>query len=107
MTKKLILVPTCAFAMRQSFEEALIRELCEVDPKEWSPRESRLMNEVMAHGELYHMSLEEVVGEHESYLQLKTDLGDSDSIVAVQLPLNFDRKKAIEAFQKFAEELCG
>lgn len=98
---KTILVPTTVFDDDDVFRANLIKDLCKVDPKEWSPREKKLMENAMDHGELYHM----MAGKHESYLELQTDLGDPGASVMVRLPVGINEDKAIAAFQKFAEEL--
>lgn len=100
--QRTILVPTSAMdPNRGEFEMKLIRELCEVPSQEWSVREDRLMEDALAHGELYHMTIEE----HENFTRYITDLGDPDSKITVNMPKGIDQKKATEAVQLLAEGL--
>ncbi len=107
MSKQTILVPTCAIGpTRTKFEVDLINELAVIDEREWSERERRLMDEASSFGELYQMTIEEVIGEHESYFELRTDLGQPEAFLIVRVPLNIDRPKIIMLVQKMAEDLC-
>ena len=100
------IVPTSALDDNQEPVMArFIRELCDVPQDEWSAREKRIMDNAFAHGELYHANSEEVIGEHESYRVLSTDLGDPDSKIELRVPLNIDEKKALQLLQELAEGL--
>lgn len=102
MISKTILVTTSALdPKRGEFEVKLIRELGRVPSEEWSTRENRLMEDALAHGELYHMTIEQ----HDSFVRYITDLGDSDSKITIDLPKGIDQKKATEAIQLLAEGL--
>jgi hypothetical protein len=97
-----ILIPTTELAAnRDTFEVNLIKELCGVSPKEWSSRENRLMSSALVHGELYEM----VIEEYETYDRFQTDLGDSESLIFVQVPKGLDQNKVAELVQRLAEGL--
>ena len=102
ISTKTILVTTSALdPNRGDFEVKLMRELGRIPSQEWSVREDRLMEDALAHGELYHMTIEQ----HDNFVRYITDLGDPDSKITVNLPKGIDENKAIEAVQLLAEGL--
>lgn len=100
-TKTILVTTSVLNPKRGDFEVKLIRELGHIPSEEWSIRESRLMEDALFHGELYHMTIEQ----HESFVRYITDLGDPDSKITVDLPKGINENKAIEAIQLLAEGL--
>lgn len=88
---------------RDDFQSKLIRELCDIPPEQWSPREKRIMQEAATHGEIYPMIIEE----YDTYNRYITDLGYPSQKIFVQIPKEIDQKKAAECVQLLAEGLAS
>lgn len=96
------IVPTSALDNGQEPSMVrLIKELCDVPPDQWSPREQKIMDSAMAHGELYYAN----VTRTPTALVVSTDLGSPDSKIELRVPLFVDEKKALKILQQVAEEM--